>query len=310
MAKRGFSIKKPVEGKMRRSAIIAWTCGALFAFGGYIGASHFIPVASNGPGLAYVQPTGSPTDFGIDPIITGSIGGRATGAVGPLSAQTRLDNLTMEVAALRELVAATQAATRSTNRRIEVLEQGQSFTTASIEPQAGVAGDQPLPDQIEPLTLADTPRPRVVLPASISADGGSVAISMRPLDLSTEAARGDDTTPTSDAVAVSDQQTEASTQGPAMVSQTPFAIDIGGADTLEGLDELWIERQASYGEMVANLSPRILLQQTSGGGLELRLVAGPFIDAADAAIMCAQLVAAGLDRCLPAVFDGQQLALR
>lgn len=95
-----------------------------------------------------------------------------------------------------------------------------------------------------------------------------------------------------------------------VLSQTPFAVDIGGGPSLQSIDSLWEARLRDFEAPLENLSPRILLQETLDGQLELRLVAGPIEDAADAALLCAQLVAAGLERCFPAIFDGQQLALR
>jgi hypothetical protein len=115
---------------------------------------------------------------------------------------------------------------------------------------------------------------------------------------------------TNEAVGAGNDMNAPSEQPILAVSQTPFAIDIGGSNTLEGIDALWMNYAESYADTLAELTPRILLQQTSDGALDLRLVAGPINDAADAAMLCAQLVAAGLERCLPAIFDGQQLALR
>lgn len=271
------------------------------AVGAYLGALQFYPAEQSMPLVATLQGT-TP---GIDPIMTGSIGGAASQPMPnlPSALQVRLDSITMEMAALRDALAAAQASTVSTNRRLTDIEQNLSFMTASIGNIPGEASDQALPEAIEPLTLAVT-EPRVVLQSPMPADGGSIAVSMRPLTIGTDGAASND------AASESTDTPLPSEQPMLAVSQTPFAIDIGGAATLEDIDTLWIDQQARFSESLGGLTPRILLQQTSTGTLDLRLVAGPINDAADAAILCAQLVAAGLERCLPAIFDGQQLALR
>ncbi|MEQ8657766.1 MAG: hypothetical protein RIC24_10735 [Hyphomicrobiales bacterium] len=282
-------------------ALLGWGAGALVAVGAYLGALQFYPAEQSMPLVATLQGT-TP---GIDPIMTGSIGEAASQPMPnlPTALQVRLDSITMEMAALRDALAAAQASTVSTNRRLTDIEQNLSFMTASIGNIPGEASDQALPEAIEPLTLAVT-EPRVVLQSPTPADGGSIAVSMRPLTIGTDGAASNDTASESTDTPLPSEQPMLA------VSQTPFAIDIGGAATLEAIDTLWIDQQARFSETLGGLTPRILLQQTSTGTLDLRLVAGPINDAADAAILCAQLVAAGLERCLPAIFDGQQLALR
>lgn len=301
MATRGFSLKEPMSPKDQRMALMGWGAGALVAIGAYFGALQFYPAERSMPLMATFQGANP----GVDPIMTGSIGGADSQPMPTLPSplQARLDSITMEMAALRDALAAAQASTVSTNRRLSDIEQNLSFMTASIGRIPGEATEQALPDAIEPLTLAVT-EPRVVLPAPTPADGGSIAVSMRPLTISTDEVASEET-----ASELTDMPLP-SEQPMLAVSQTPFAIDIGGAATLEDIDALWMNRKNSFFQTLGDLTPRILLQQTSTGTLDLRLVAGPINDAADAAILCAQLVAAGLDRCLPAIFDGQQLALR
>lgn len=307
MAKRGFSLKQPMNPKDQRIALYGWGAGALVAIGAYVGALQFYPAEPSAPLLATLQTS----DLGIDPIMTGSIGNAASQPMPdlPMPLQARLDSITMELAALRDALAAAQASTVSTNRRLTDIEQNLSFMTASIGQPAGDASDQALPAAIGSMS-ADAPEPRIILPLPMPVDGGAIAVSMRPLTVSTEV----DAMPIEDgearSEAVADDIAARSEQPILAVSQTPFAIDIGGATTLEGIDALWMNHAERYADTLVELTPRILLQQTSDGTLDLRLVAGPINDAADAAMLCAQLVAAGLERCLPAIFDGQQLALR
>ncbi len=309
MAKRGFSLKEPMNPKDQRIALFGWGAGALVAIGAYVGALQFYPAESSAPLLATIQAS----DLGVDPIMTGSIGGATSQPMPdlPMPLQARLDSITMEMAALRDALAAAQASTVSTNRRLTDIEQNLSFMTASVGQTAGDASDQALPAVISSMS-AESPEPRIILPSPTLVDGGAIAVSMRPLTVSTDA---DTAMATDDDEAVVEAAdagdiTPPSEQPMLAISQTPFAVDIGGATTLEGIDALWMNHAERYADTLAALTPRILLQQTSDGALDIRLVAGPINDAADAAMLCAQLVAAGLDRCLPAIFDGQQLALR
>lgn len=93
------------------------------------------------------------------------------------------------------------------------------------------------------------------------------------------------------------------------VQQTRFAIDLGSANSVDGLRALWRGLSKSNPEIAA-LRPIIMIKEgTNGLGMQLRLGAGPLINAAAAAKLCAGL--AESDRhCETTVFDGQRLSLR
>lgn len=93
------------------------------------------------------------------------------------------------------------------------------------------------------------------------------------------------------------------------VQQTRFAIDLGGANSIDGLRALWRGLTKSNPE-IATLRPIIMIKEGSNGlGMQLRLGAGPLINAAAAAKLCAGL--AESDRhCETTVFDGQRLSMR
>lgn len=93
------------------------------------------------------------------------------------------------------------------------------------------------------------------------------------------------------------------------VQQTRFAIDLGGANSLDGLRALWRGLSKSNPEIAA-LRPIIMIKEGSSGlGMQLRLGAGPLVNAAAAAKLCAGL--AENDRhCETTVFDGQRLSMR
>ncbi|MCK1711288.1 MULTISPECIES: hypothetical protein [unclassified Bradyrhizobium] len=110
------------------------------------------------------------------------------------------------------------------------------------------------------------------------------------------------------AVAAKPEATES--EPPAIaVQQTRFAIDLGGANSIDGLRALWRGLTKSNPEIAA-LRPIIMIKEGNAGlGMQLRLGAGPLINAAAAAKLCAGL--AENDRhCETTVFDGQRLSMR
>lgn len=117
--------------------------------------------------------------------------------------------------------------------------------------------------------------------------------------------------PASTDVAASAAKPEATeNESPAIaVQQTRFAIDLGGANSIDGLRALWRGLTKSNPE-VAALRPIIMIKEGNNGlGMQLRLGAGPLINAAAAAKLCAGL--AENDRhCETTVFDGQRLSMR
>lgn len=93
------------------------------------------------------------------------------------------------------------------------------------------------------------------------------------------------------------------------VQQTRFAIDLGGANSVDGLRALWRGLAKSNPE-IASLRPIIMIKEgTTGLGMQLRLGAGPLVNAAAAAKFCAGLAESGRP-CETTVFDGQRLSLR
>ena len=95
------------------------------------------------------------------------------------------------------------------------------------------------------------------------------------------------------------------------VQRTEFGVDVGGANSVNGLRALWrgLLKSRSNAPLTA-LRPIIVVRESSTGlGMQLRLVAGPLNDAAAAAKICAGLIENGRT-CETAVFDGQRLAMK
>ena len=102
----------------------------------------------------------------------------------------------------------------------------------------------------------------------------------------------------------------AESESPAIaVQQTRFAIDLGGANSVDGLRALWRGVTKSNPELAA-LRPIIMIKEGNTGlGMQLRLGAGPLVNAAVAAKFCASLAESNRP-CETTVFDGQRLSMR
>jgi hypothetical protein len=106
------------------------------------------------------------------------------------------------------------------------------------------------------------------------------------------------------------QASPALPDGPAIpVQRTEFGVDLGGANSIDGLRALW-RGMVGSNKALGGLRPIIVLRERANGlGMQLRLVAGPLNDAAAAAKLCAALSTGGRS-CETSVFDGQRLALK
>jgi hypothetical protein len=92
-------------------------------------------------------------------------------------------------------------------------------------------------------------------------------------------------------------------------SRTEFAVDLGGEVSIEGLRALWASMRGMHAGL-QGLRPLISVRDgEKPGTVELRLVAGPFVNAAAAARLCAAL-AAKRAVCSTTAFEGQRLSLR
>jgi hypothetical protein len=92
------------------------------------------------------------------------------------------------------------------------------------------------------------------------------------------------------------------------VQRTEFGVDLGAANSIDGLRALWRGVLKSNAALTS-LRPIIVVKERNNGlGMQLRLVAGPLSDAAAAAKICAALIESER-ACATSVFDGQRLAI-
>lgn len=94
------------------------------------------------------------------------------------------------------------------------------------------------------------------------------------------------------------------------LQRTEFGVDVGSANSVNGLRALWRGLLKSRSNApLTTLRPIIVVKEgTNGLGMQLRLVAGPLNDAGTAAKICAVLTE-NKRPCETAIFDGQRLSL-
>jgi hypothetical protein len=111
------------------------------------------------------------------------------------------------------------------------------------------------------------------------------------------------------AAAPTDDEDESGTPKVAL-QRTEFGVDVGSANSVNGLRALWRGLLKSRSNApLATLRPIIVVKEgTNGLGMQLRLVAGPLNDAGTAAKICAVLTE-NKRPCETAIFDGQRLSL-
>lgn len=95
-----------------------------------------------------------------------------------------------------------------------------------------------------------------------------------------------------------------------LLQRTEFGVDLGTANSVNGLRALWrgLLKSRSNAPLAA-LRPIIVIREsTTGLGMQLRLVAGPLHDAGAAARICA-VMAENNRPCETTIFDGQRLSV-
>jgi hypothetical protein len=177
--------------------------------------------------------------------------------------------------------------------RVEMLERNFDDLTGSISSKSGPARE---PENVSPAP------PEASLPSLMPPSGPATA-SNAP-NVPAAPARSPVVVPP----AKESQQDDTPTASP--LTKVDFGVDLGSAQTVEGLRSLWTSAKSKHGKLLEGLRPIVVLRENARpGGVELRLVAGPLGSAALAARLCVVIITAGTV-CQPAVFDGQRLAMR
>ncbi|CAL77529.1 conserved hypothetical protein [Bradyrhizobium sp. ORS 278] len=179
-------------------------------------------------------------------------------------------------------------------------------------PVAGVSADKPKPEPSKGLSVAITGTAAPVAgpsPSPLPAGGAAAAAGSRSVAPTDTAAK-----PEPDRLVKADVADPAAAKGSEAadavmaIQKTEFAVDLGGANTIGGLRNLW-RGLAKTNPDLAALKPIMMVKEARGGaGMQLRLGAGPLTDAAAAARICAAL-AETQRPCETTVYDGQRLAV-
>src|SRR5258708_20329097 len=109
---------------------------------------------------------------------------------------------------------------------------------------------------------------------------------------------------------VSDEEADEATAPKVALQRTKFGVDLGTANSLNGLRALWrgLLKSRSNAPLQA-LRPVIMIKEsTKGLGMQLHLVAGPLNDAGAAANICA-VMTENSRACETTIFDGQRLSV-
>src|SRR6185437_166288 len=175
-------------------------------------------------------------------------------------------------------------------------------------PQTLASSAQPSPQPAstaaqlnEPKSMIGPPAPPAQKPTEPAAIAAKAATAPRPLLVASATPDEKDKTasdPVQPARAIA-------------VNRTEFGIDLGGANSVPGLRALWrgLLKIRANAPLQALQPIMVIREGNNGAGMQLRLVAGPFSDAADAARACASL-AEHRHPCETTVYDGQRLALK
>jgi hypothetical protein len=188
----------------------------------------------------------------------------------------------------------------------------------SAPPAIPLAVPAPFATNPQPMPVAMAPAPRPIAPPTPMPDPAPLI--MAPPPASAMTGPSDVPTARSGRMATIEYYTRSSADPAAaraddpansVTTATDFGIDLGGANSVNGLRALWATIRGKHAQLLNGLWPVMVIRDRpkQPGVVELRLVAGPLPNAGHAAKLCAALAPLGVP-CQPAVFDGQRLALR
>lgn len=203
--------------------------------------------------------------------------------------------------ALGKQAASKDAAPKENKERVTPPQQ-----TAAAAPTAAAAAT------VSPATPAPAELPAIPLVAAKSMMAPPDPAASKLMQPEKSATPKDQSQPADVATASPAAEHDAATESDApaiTVQQTRFAVDLGSASSVPGLRALWRGLTKSNPDL-AKLRPIIMVKESKTGlGMQLRLGAGPLVNAAAAAKICAVL--SENDRaCETTVFDGQRLSMQ
>jgi len=234
----------------------------------------------------------------------------------------------------RRLAAAIETLNADRDRlfsRLSAIEQGLDVITGTIRRADEKPAAMPWPDAATPPIVNSAPftiaAPPSTPPATITAALAPTESERTPAPqpIRTEPTAVENSTPEPmpaptppsiiQAIPIPDPQqagredAEKTVEDETPVAVADFGIDLGAANSISGLRALWRGLAKSHKAHLEGLRPLLAVHERRNGlGLQLRLIAGPIKDAAEAARICAALGEAARD-CKTTAFDGQRLSL-
>ncbi|MGY8662871.1 hypothetical protein Q3C01_10940 [Bradyrhizobium sp. UFLA05-109] len=190
----------------------------------------------------------------------------------------------------------------------------QTAAAASLVPQSSTLSAGPPMPLVASKSLMAPPDPaasKLVQPETADKSEKADKADKTEKTEKTEKPKSDAASPAEVAApAAEPEAAESEAPAPAItVQQTRFAVDLGSASSIGGLRTLWQGLIKSNPE-IANLRPIIMIKESkTGAGMQLHLGAGPLVNAAAAAKICAGLTE-NERACETSVFDGQRLSMR
>ena len=298
MAQRGSWASYVIWGCVAVCAVLA----SAFTIAVVVGAHRGIPIA------------GAPKRVAPPAAVERTV---ETAAIAPSAVQPRVDTTALEIARLNDALRLLAAERDRLAARLEHVERTLGDITASIKEPPVSPKPEPLPPA--PTRVAAAPSQPTPSPAVMQAPRNPPApdigepmnifqpySSVQPLINVPNPASA----PMQIQAVAREQEPALPARSGSTATRTEFALDLGGDATMEGLRARWTDLQGSQGQALTGLRPLVSVQEgRQRGGVELRLIAGPFANAATAARTCAVLQTQGVS-CQTAVFDGQRLAPR
>lgn len=236
----------------------------------------------------------------------------------------------------RELAAAVDTLNSDRDRlyaRVTVLEQGLDSVTgalarpaatsppattsaspAAAAPALAAAPQTAETDPIGPVKPAEAKaEPAALLPkiAPVATAPAASSPPAKPAEQKAETSSTDQPpAPTVTAAIAPQEAAPADIPSATIVRKTEFGVDLGGANSVEGLRAVWRGAIKSNSQQLASLQPIIVVKERHDGlGMQLRLVAGPLSDAAEAAKVCAGILTESNRPCETALYEGQRLSM-
>jgi hypothetical protein len=240
----------------------------------------------------------------------------------------------------RELAAAVEVLNADRDRlynRVTVLEQGLDSVTGALSRQPELATSMtaqptlpsatapvtpPSPAEMDPIgpprpaetgaaetkTNPSATLPKIAPVATV--DPATPPAPAKPAEQKAETPAADQSPPTAVTASIPPNPATSDLPSAGVVRRTEFGVDLGTAKSIEGLRAVWRSAIKSNAQHLASLQPIIVVKErTDGLGMQLRLVAGPLSDAAEAAKICAGLLTESNRACETSIYEGQRLNL-